>query len=62
MALWCIVDEWRFTQYDQDDIYEYLQSSDTGNIEEAYEEMKENNISIEQLRLMRIKFMSEYAN
>jgi ATP-dependent DNA helicase RecQ len=49
-------------EYDQDDIYEYLQSSDTGNIEEAYEEMKENNISIEQLRLMRIKFMSEYAN
>ena len=49
-------------EYDQDDIYDYLQSSDTGNIEEAYEEMKENNISIEQLRLMRIKFMSEYAN
>jgi ATP-dependent DNA helicase RecQ len=49
-------------EYDQDEIYEHLQSSDTGNLDEVYEELKENNISIEQLRLMRIKFMSEYAN
>jgi ATP-dependent DNA helicase RecQ len=49
-------------EYDQDEIYEYLQSSDTGNLDEVFEELKENNISIEQLRLMRIKFMSEYAN
>lgn len=49
-------------EYDQDEIYEHLQSSDTGNLQEVYEELKDNNISIEQVRLMRIKFMSEYAN
>ncbi len=49
-------------EYDQEEIYEYLQSSDTGNLQEVFEQMGNENISIEQLRLMRIKFMSEYAN
>jgi ATP-dependent DNA helicase RecQ len=49
-------------EYDQDDMYDFFQSSESGNIEEAAEIMKENNISQEQFRLMRIKFMSEYAN
>ncbi len=48
--------------YDQDEMYDYLQASETGNLEEVFEEMNNENISIEQLRLMRIKFMSEYAN
>jgi ATP-dependent DNA helicase RecQ (EC 3.6.1.-) len=49
-------------EYEQEEIYEYLQSSDTGNLNEVFEEMDNKNISIEQLRLMRIKFLSEYAN
>ncbi|HNB81642.1 MAG TPA: ATP-dependent DNA helicase RecQ, partial [Chitinophagaceae bacterium] len=49
-------------EYDQDDIYEYFQTSDRGNLEEAYEDLKENNLTREQLQLVRIKFMSEYAN
>jgi ATP-dependent DNA helicase RecQ len=49
-------------EYDQDDIYEYFQTSDRGNIEEAWEDLKENNLTREQLQLVRIKFMSEYAN
>lgn len=48
--------------YDQEEMYEFLQSSETGNIEEVFVEMNNENISIEQLRLMRIKFMSDYAN
>jgi hypothetical protein len=43
-------------------MYDFFQSSESGNIEEAAEIMNENNISQEQFRLMRIKFMSEYAN
>ena len=48
--------------YDQEEMYEFLQASETGNIEEVFVEMNNENISIEQLRLMRIKFMSDYAN
>ncbi len=49
-------------EYDQEDIYDFFQSSESGNIEEAVDVLKENNISQEQFRLMRIKFMSDYAN
>ncbi len=49
-------------EYDQEDMYDFFQSSESGNIEEAVDVLKENNISQEQFRLMRIKFMSEYAN
>ena len=49
-------------EYDQEDIYEYFQTSDRGNLDEAFEDLKENNITLEQLQLVRIKFMSEYAN
>ncbi len=49
-------------EYDQDDIYEFFQTSESGTIDDASAVMKENNISAEQFRLMRIKFMSEYAN
>jgi ATP-dependent DNA helicase RecQ len=48
--------------YDQEEMYDFLQASETGNIEEVFQEMNNENISIEQLRLMRIKFMSDYAN
>jgi len=49
-------------EYDQEDIYEYFQTSDRGNLDEAFEDLKENNITLEQLQLVRIKYMSEYAN
>lgn len=49
-------------EYDQDDMYDFFQSSESGNIEEATEILKENNITQDQFRLMRIKFMSEFAN
>ena len=49
-------------EYDQDDMYEFFQTSESGNIEEALDILKENNLSQEQFRLMRIKFMSEFAN
>ena len=49
-------------EYDQEDMYDFFQSSESGNIEEAVDVLKENNISQEQFRLMRIKFMSDYAN
>jgi ATP-dependent DNA helicase RecQ len=46
---------------EQDDIYRYFMEAETDSIEAAYEEF-EGEFTEEQLRLMRIKFMSEVAN
>ncbi len=46
---------------EQTDIYDYFMESETDEIDAAYEEF-EGDFSEEQLRLMRIKFMSEVAN
>jgi ATP-dependent DNA helicase RecQ len=49
-------------EYDQEDMIDFFQSSESGNIEEATVVLKENNLTDEQFRIMKIKFMSEYAN
>ena len=48
----------------QEQIYEYFLNSETDSIEDAVEAMKDEDtdFSEENLRLMRIKFLSEYAN
>lgn len=45
----------------QDDIYDYFLNADTDNISEAMDELKDD-YSEDEVRLMRIKFMSEYAH
>lgn len=57
---YCIEQE--LDEYEQDDIFDYFRSSHDDNLEYAYEEFKDRNVSIEQLQMMRIKFMSEFAN
>ncbi|MEM9052187.1 MAG: DNA helicase RecQ [Bacteroidota bacterium] len=46
---------------EQQDIYDYFLEAESDNIGEAYEEF-DGDFTEEQLRLMRIKFMSEVAN
>jgi len=47
----------------QDEIFEYFQDdAETGTIEEAMEELADEDYSEDEIRLMRIKFMSETAN
>jgi ATP-dependent DNA helicase RecQ len=46
---------------DQKDIYDYFLEAETDSLEEAHEEF-EGDYDEDQLRLMRIKFMSEMAN
>ncbi|CAN5354990.1 DNA helicase RecQ [soil metagenome] len=46
----------------QEDIYDYFLNSDSDNIQVALQELGEDEYSEEELRLMRIKFLSEYAN
>lgn len=45
----------------QEEIYEYFYEAETDSIEDAYNEF-EGDYTEEELRLMRIKFMSELAN
>ncbi|MEM6831464.1 MAG: HRDC domain-containing protein, partial [Bacteroidota bacterium] len=45
----------------QDDIYDYFLNAETDNIDEAMDELGQD-YSEDEVRLMRIKFMSEYAH
>ncbi|MDX1446303.1 helix-turn-helix domain-containing protein, partial [Lishizhenia sp.] len=46
---------------EHEEIYEYFSDAETDDLKEAYEEF-DGDYSEEELRLMRIKFMSEMAN
>ncbi len=46
----------------QEHIYDYFLNSETDSIEDALADENNEEFSEEELRLMRIKFMSEYAN
>jgi ATP-dependent DNA helicase RecQ len=46
---------------DQDEIIEYFKSCETSSLQTAQEELSEYNFNWEQLKIMRIKFLSEYG-
>ncbi len=46
----------------QEEIYDYFMSADTDNITQALDECNIEDVSEEEMRLMRIKFLSELAN
>ena len=47
--------------YDQEEIIEYFKGCDTSSLQVAQEELSEHNFNWEQLKIMRIKFLSEYG-
>jgi ATP-dependent DNA helicase RecQ len=49
-------------EYSQDDIYEYFMEADSDSVDEAYVELKDDDVTLEEIQLMRIKFLSENAN
>ena len=49
-------------EYHQEEIYEYFSEAESDSIAEALEELGEEEFSEEEIRLMRIKFMSDVAN
>jgi ATP-dependent DNA helicase RecQ len=49
-------------EYHQEDIYDYFSEAETDSIEDALEELGESEYSEEEIRLMRIKFLSELGN
>lgn len=46
----------------QHDIYEYFMTAESDSIKIALEDLREEDVSEDELRLMRIKFLSEVAN
>ncbi len=55
------IDEW-LDEYDQEEIIEYFKSCETSSLQVAQEELSENNYNWEQLKIMRIKFLSVFGN
>jgi ATP-dependent DNA helicase RecQ len=49
-------------EYHQEEIYDYFHEAESDSIQEALEELGEEEFSEEEIRLMRIKFMSEVGN
>jgi ATP-dependent DNA helicase RecQ len=46
----------------QDDIHDYFMNAETDSLENALQDGSMSEYSEEEVRMMRIKFMSEYAN
>ncbi len=46
---------------DQDEIIEYFKTCETSSLQIAQEELSEYNFNWEQLKIMRIKFLSQYG-
>lgn len=49
-------------EYHQEEIYDYFGEAESDSIEEALEELGEEEFSEEEIRLMRIKFLSDVGN
>ncbi len=49
-------------EYSKEEIYNYFMDAETDSVIEAYKELKDDDITIDEIRLMRIKFLSEMAN
>ncbi len=48
--------------YSREDIYEYFMEAESDSIDDAYHALKDDDITLEEIQLMRIKFLSEMAN
>jgi len=49
-------------QYHQEEIYEYFSEAESDSVDDCLKELGENEYTEEEVRLMRIKFMSEVGN
>jgi len=49
-------------EYEQEEIMDYFKGCQTSDLKVAQEELAEGDFTWEQLKLMRIKFLSEYGN
>ena len=45
-----------------EEIYDYFMEADSDSVEDAFNELKEDDITMEEIQVIRIKFLSELAN
>jgi ATP-dependent DNA helicase RecQ len=55
------IDDW-LDEYDQEDIIEYFKGCQTSSLDVAQKELSDNNYTWEQLKIMRIKFLTVFGN
>ncbi len=46
----------------REDIEDYFMSADTDDVNKAYEELRDSDITVEEIELVRLKFLSDNAN
>jgi len=49
-------------EYSREDIYDYFMEADNDSVDEAFKELQEDDITIEEIQIVRLKFLSEMAN
>ncbi len=49
-------------KYHQEEIYDYFSEAKTDSVEEAHTELGESEFTEEEIRMMRIKYLSEVGN
>ncbi len=49
-------------EYSKDDIYDYYMDAESDSVEAAFAELSEDDITMEEIKLVRIMFLSEMAN
>jgi ATP-dependent DNA helicase RecQ len=49
-------------EYTREDIFDYFMQAETDSVEDAYRDLKDNDVRFEEVQLMRLKFLSEMAN
>lgn len=49
-------------EYSQEDIHDYFMEAETDSIDDALAELQDDDITLEEIQLMRIKFLSDMAN
>jgi ATP-dependent DNA helicase RecQ len=49
-------------EYAREDIEEYFMNADTDSVDVAFKELQEDDISVDEIQIVRIKFLSDNAN
>lgn len=49
-------------EYSKEDIYDYFMEAESDSVDAAFEELKDDDITMQEIKLVRIKFLSEMAN
>lgn len=56
-----IIEEW-LDEYEEEEIIDYFKGCESSSLETAQQELEDGDYSLEQLKIMRIKFLCEYGN